>query len=306
MDKNIINFTKSQENVYKSLCSLLEFVGLGYQGHYTNINGINIHYLEYGKGEPLLLLHGGGAGSGIFFNQIRFFSRFYRVIVPDHPCFGLSDRTPYNKPLNDSLRNYIISFMDNLGLVKTNVVGLSMGGQGLIACLLKFPERFLKVILMDSAGLGKEFPLVFRLATVPILGKFLKNKNNNRSNDMLIKNLEVQSTRFPGFDVYKDYAFKVTKVDNHSEALRKSLYAVTNIFGQKMIFNDKELSSIQKNILIIWGENDKIFPLRHGYRIKKLVENSSLELVKNSGHIPLVEKSKKVNLLMRKFLLDIN
>ena len=161
MDKNIINFTKSQKNVYMSLCSLLEFVGLGYQGQYTNINGINIHYLEYGKGEPLLLLHGGGAGSGIFFNQIRFFSRFYRVIVPDHPCFGLSDRTPYNKPLNDSLRNYIISFMDNLGLEKTNVVGLSMGGQGLIACLLKFPERFLKVILMDSAGLGKEFPLVF-------------------------------------------------------------------------------------------------------------------------------------------------
>ncbi|MBC63057.1 MAG: hypothetical protein CL746_01850, partial [Chloroflexi bacterium] len=72
MDKNITNFTKSQENVYNSLCLLLKFVGLGYQGKYINIDGINIHYLEYGKGEPLLLLHGGGAGSGIFFNQIRF------------------------------------------------------------------------------------------------------------------------------------------------------------------------------------------------------------------------------------------
>ena len=79
----------------------------------------------------------------------------------------------------------------------------------------------------------------------------------------------------------------------------------SEIFGQKMIFTDNELSSIQKKILIIWGENDKIFPLRHGYRIMKLVENSSLELVKNSGHIPLVEKSKKVNFLMRKFLLNM-
>ncbi len=301
-----MNFNKSEENVYSSLCSLLEFVGLGYQGKFVNIGGTNIHYLEYGEGEPLLLLHGGGAGSGIFFNQIRFFSRFYRVVVPDHPCFGLSERIAYKKPINDSLRKYIISFMDKLGIRKTNVVGLSMGGQGLIASLLKYPERFIKVVLMDSAGLGKEFPLVFKLATIPILGKFLINSNTNRSNEMLIKNLEVQSTKFPGYDIYKEYAFNVTKVDNHSETLRKSLFSVTNIFGQKMVFKDEELASIQKKVLVIWGENDKIFPVKHGYRINKLVKNSSLELVKNTGHIALVEKSKKVNFLMRKFLLDLD
>ena len=305
MDKTIINFNKNEENVYRSLCSLLEFVGLGYQGKFVNIDGINIHYLEYGEGEPLLLLHGGGAGSGIFFNQIRFFSRFYRVVVPDHPCFGLSERIPYKKPINDSLRKYIISFMDKLDIRKTNIVGLSMGGQGLIASLLNSPDRFMKIILMDSAGLGKEFPLVFRLATIPIFGKFLINSNTNKSNEMLIKNLEVQSTKFPGYDLYKEYAFNVTKVNKHSEALRKSLFSVTSIFGQKMVFKDEELASIQKNVLVIWGENDKIFPVKHGYRINKLLQNSSLELVKNSGHIPLVEKSKKVNFLMRKFLLDI-
>ena len=85
-----LQFTPSEQKIFDSMSALLAKAGLDYQGHFVEVNGQRIHYLDYGDGPPVLLLHGGGAGSAIWFKQIAGLSKTHRVIAPDHPVFGLS------------------------------------------------------------------------------------------------------------------------------------------------------------------------------------------------------------------------
>ena len=134
------------------MSALLERAGLEYRGNYLEVDGRRIHYLDYGNGPPLLLLHGGGAGSAIWFRQIEVLARTRRVIAPDHPVFGLSSQEPYQSPLTGSLLRYLTGFMDALGLDRVDAVGLSMGAQAALATALAGTGRLDRLVVIDGAG----------------------------------------------------------------------------------------------------------------------------------------------------------
>lgn len=59
-------------------------------GNYITVNGIKMYYEIYGKGEPMVLIHGNGGDVSSFRNQIPFFSKYYKVIVADSRAQGKS------------------------------------------------------------------------------------------------------------------------------------------------------------------------------------------------------------------------
>ncbi|MDP6666029.1 MAG: alpha/beta hydrolase [Dehalococcoidia bacterium] len=290
-----------ERQVFASMSALLERAGLEYRGSFLALDGRRIHYLDYGEGPPVILLHGGGAGSAIWFRQIEVLSRTRRVIAPDHPVFGLSSQVPYKAPFPELTLQYITGFMDALGIEAADVVALSLGGQMALAMALASPERINRLVVIDSAGLGREFPLIFRLATLPLVRKLIV-RPNRWGQDNLFKKLEVVNAEFEDAEVYKQYAYDVTLMKGHAGAMRSSLFVITTLSGQKSIFTDGELRSITTPILAIWGAHDKMFPIEHGYRLAELAPNATLHAIDNSAHVPLLDNPDRVNELITGFL----
>lgn len=111
-------------------------------GKYAVLNGVRIYYVAYGKGEPLILLHGnGGSIAGMKF-QIAYFSKHYTVVAMD--CRGKSelgtDSLTYMQMTTDAA-----ALLSHLHLDSAYVIGRSDGG---ILCLLMgiyFPEKVKKI-----------------------------------------------------------------------------------------------------------------------------------------------------------------
>ncbi|MDP6055882.1 MAG: alpha/beta fold hydrolase, partial [Dehalococcoidia bacterium] len=103
---------------------------------------------------------------------------------------------------------------------------------------------------------------------------------------------------------YRQYAYDVTLTEGHSKAMRTSLSAITGLGGQKSIFTDDELRSITAPTLAIWGENDPLFPVEHGYRLAELVPNARMFVIENAMHVPLLDRADEVNELFDGFLTD--
>lgn len=107
---------------------------------------IQLHYLEKGKGEPLILLHGNGEDGTYFTNQMEYFSKLYRVLAIDTRGHGKSPRgiAPFTirqfaKDLHD--------FMDKMAIEKANILGFSDGGNIALVFAINYPERVNRLIL---------------------------------------------------------------------------------------------------------------------------------------------------------------
>ena len=112
---------------------------------------IQLHYIEQGSGQPMILLHGNGENGEYFEHQIPYFSSNYRVIAIDTRGHGQSSRG--EKPFTIvQFAEDLHDFMDEKGIDKAILLGFSDGGNIALTFALKYPERVDKMIV-DGANL---------------------------------------------------------------------------------------------------------------------------------------------------------
>jgi 3-oxoadipate enol-lactonase len=90
-------------------------------------NEQSIHYLERGRGEPLLLVHGLGCSGADWAFQVAALEPHYRIIIPDLPGSGHSS-PPRDEYTIAGFAAAMWKLMDHLGIPKINIVGFSLGG----------------------------------------------------------------------------------------------------------------------------------------------------------------------------------
>ena len=104
------------------------------------VNGIKVWYAMFGRGEPVLLLHGGLANANYWGHQVRALQRHYQVIVMESRGHGRSTRNqePYGY---DLMASDVIGLLDHLGIKKAAIVGWSDGAIIGLDIAMKHPER---------------------------------------------------------------------------------------------------------------------------------------------------------------------
>ena len=113
--------------------------------------GISLHFVEKGRGKPLILLHGNGEDGSYFKHQIDCFSADYRVIALDTRGHGQSPRG--EKPFTIvQFAEDLHDFMDENGIDQAILLGFSDGGNIALTFALKYPERVERMIV-DGANL---------------------------------------------------------------------------------------------------------------------------------------------------------
>lgn len=110
------------------------------------MNDIQLHYIEQGQGQPLILLHGNGESCDYFEHQIVCFCHDYRVIALDTRGHGQSPKG--EKPFTiKQFAEDLHDFMNEKGIAKAILLGFSDGGNIALEFALKYPERVEKLIL---------------------------------------------------------------------------------------------------------------------------------------------------------------
>ena len=129
------------------------------------------HYLKAGSGPPVVLIHGGASDSRDWVSTIAALSNRYSLYAPDLIGFGQSDRTRDGYYFSD-FTEFIMGFLDTLGLEKPALVGHSFGGRLCLEIALQHPEKVRKLVLVHASGLGK----ISRLGTVVLTGFWAMRK----------------------------------------------------------------------------------------------------------------------------------
>lgn len=261
-----------------------------------------IHYLETGKGEPLILIHGGGSTSSEWLNIIEPLSRYFRLIVVDRPGCGLSDKINYRGlDIKESAVNFIRSFMDALAIEKALLMSQSMGGFFSICFALKHPERVKKLLLIGApAGMNRWIPWKLRFMGTGRINKLLINtiarpslKNvRNIHKEILVADINNLSEDF------LKHVYFGQLIPGAQESFLSLLENVLTIQGwRKDIYIGNSLGLLEIPVRFIWGDKDAFEKPSTGITKASVIKNLQFEIVKDAGHCPWLDQPEKCSSL---------
>jgi len=198
----------------------------------------------------------------------------FQVLLPQLPGFG---RTKILKPWNlDDYVDWLRKFINQKKLKDYVLLGHSFGGRMAIKFASRKPKQLRKLILVASAGLHRRFDfkkLVFLIFAKTGKAFFL----------------------FPPFCCLK----KPARWLLYTLAGEKDYYRADKVMKRTMKKIIKEdlkpiLNKIKTSTLIVWGEKDKVAPLKNAYLMKETIANSQLVIYDDGGHDLPFKKTKKL------------
>jgi len=214
-------------------------------GKFADIRGFKMYYESYGRGKPLLLIHGNGGSIKSFINQIPYFSKHYRVIIADSRAQGKStdsrDSLSYEMMADD-----LNALLEKLNLKQVYVIGWSDGGINGLLLAMRHPDK-VKKLAVTGANLWPD-----TTAVEPYIVK-----------------------------ISMGAADSLSRLKNNAAV--KAQLKLANLLAYQPHIKPEELHRIQCPSLIIAGDHDVIRP-EHTLAIAKAIPQSYIWILPNSGH----------------------
>ena len=245
------------------------------KGTYSDINGITLYYEVHGKGEPLLLLHGGTAFIESFCRQIPALAREFMVIAPDSRGHGRSGDT--DAPLSyRTMADDMVQLLKILNIPRAHIVGWSDGGIIGMDIALRHPEMVNKLVLIganfDVSGLAAEY----------------------------IESTKKLTPDAPEFAEVRDFYNRIAPEPKRWPVL---IDKIKTMWLSQPHYSPNELRRIKSPALIIAGENDVIRE-SHTKEMARLIRGSRHLIVPGASHLVPIEKYETVNREIIGFLKD--
>lgn len=267
----------------------------------VRIEGHRIFYIVKGEGNPLILIHGFGAGLWVWEHQVDILSRFYRVFALDLIGHGYSDR-PKIDYTAETYIHFLKGFMDILGIEKATLIGNSMGGGIAWAMAISFPERVERLVLIDSVppdvlkqGRNDSFKTLVALKRIPFLPYLIIAGRSKRSIRWVLEECLYEIERLTPDIVARQY--RLLNIRGTTHVLSSTLHHAEEAMRLK-----DSLSLIEHPTLVLWGEKDQIFPPSVGESLHQAIPGSIFHIIRGSGHIPMWETPEEVNQAVLSFL----
>jgi pimeloyl-ACP methyl ester carboxylesterase len=253
----------------------------------VTVGGNRLHYYVMGpaEGRPVVLVHGLGGRCEDWRNLVPYLVREgFRVYMPDLPGFGRSDKPAnFSYSIPDQAAT-MFSFMDAMGLTRVDLGGFSMGGWIVQKMAADHPDRIARLMLFDAAGINE----------VPVWNTRLFTPTSAVELDQLDDLLMPHPPQVPGF-----IAADILRVSRQDAwVIQRALDSMLS--GRDA--TDDVLPQLKMPVLIVWGNRDQIFPLRHGERMHQLIPQSQLDVVPGCGHLAPVQCADRIGPTMAQFL----
>jgi len=242
---------------------------------------------EAGKGFPLVLVHGFLGSSDMWEPQINFFKNNFKVITPDLPGFGRSNKVKSYNSIQ-SIANLLLENLKNKKIDKFHLLGHSMGGM-IVQEMAKNKGDKISKLVCYSTGPRGEMP--GRFETVD------QSRENLKKKGLEIASRNIAKTWFTKGEDAKYFKTCVEAGKQTSiEAADNALIAFKNWNGLDTLKN------IKNETLIVWGDQDKSYKKKEIEFLKKNILNSSLVIFKECAHNVHLEKVDEFNNKIQEFL----
>ena len=257
-------------------------------------DGVKLYFETYGKGEPLLIVAGGGADSRYYSSLSAILENDFQVIIMDPRGSGQSERGSQEYSF-DLLVSDLIKLLDHLHLDKVSILGHSMGGMTAQYFACQYPERINKLVLWATASLLSAF------------GKHCcKTAELIKSEGSLKAFIHVMSIWN-----FSD-AFFENEANFHgllSRAEQDPYPLSTEAFIEQMkiinIFDCTErLHEINLPTLVIGCEKDIIFPTDGAKKLASLIKNATYQEISNATHSVHIELPEKVAEIVKLYITN--
>ncbi|VVB16893.1 unnamed protein product [Arabis nemorensis] len=257
---------------------------------------------ENQKKPSLLLLHGFGPSAlWQWSHQVKPLSKVFRLYIPDLVFFGGSTTTSSSSDENRSeifQASCMRKLMEKLGVERFSVVGTSYGGFVAYNMAKMLPEKLEKVILASSGVNMRRSDNEAFIARAKCHGVA----------EVMLPSSATDIRRFSGMvstkrlDYVPDFVLNDFCQKMYSEKREEKARLLEGLtIGRD---NNLNVTPIEQDVMLIWGELDQVFPLKMAYHLKEMLgKKATLKVIPKTSHIPQLEKSKEFNGIVMSFLL---
>ncbi|MFZ7146530.1 MAG: alpha/beta fold hydrolase [Bacteroidota bacterium] len=238
-------------------------------GNYITLDGAKLYYEVYGKGEPLVLIHGNGGNIEYMKPQIEYFSKKYKVIVPD--CRGRGKSELGNDSLTYAqMAKDISGILDHLKIDSAYIVGRSDGGILTLLLAIDFPKKVKKAVAF-AANLSPD-----TIGLYPFSYEEIKTDRRN-ADEMLAKN-----------DTTKNW--KVIQQRNRMMEFQPHI-------------TKTDLGKIKCPVLVMTTDRD-VIPEEHSLFIYRNIQKGNLCILTGEKHSVTKNNPELFNSVVAKYLTD--
>ena len=281
-----------------------------FKSHYMDLDGHKYHYVDEGRGEPVVMVHGNPTWSFYYRELIKSLSGRYRTIVPDHIGCGLSDKPPpsqYDYTLQSRIDDLDQLIETQIGSDNITLILHDWGGMIGMAYALRHPEKISRLIVLNTASFlppgTKKIPARLYLirnsgplAAIAVLGcnLFAVGTLYMASRRGLAR--DVKDGLTAPYNCWKNRIATLKFVQDIPLGKKDPSYRIVKQAGEQLHL----LSKVP--MLICWGEHDFVFDLDYLDEWQRRFPDAEVHRFSDAGHYVLEDASEKIIPLIDRFL----
>lgn len=283
-----------------------------FKNNYIDRNGLKYHYLDEGKGDPVVMLHGNPSWSFYYRHLVRELRGHYRLIVPDHIGCGLSDK-PADSQYSFTLKQRVDDLdvlLQSLNLDKKITLVLhDWGGMIGMAWAIRHPEKIARLVILNTAAFPlpaeKKLPLALKICRNTQLGAFLVQGFNLFARGAALVGCQRKRMSSQLREIY------CSPYDNWQHRIA-TLRFIQNIPLQPEDPGYDLIHQVEAGlakfrdlpICICWGEKDFVFDRVFLAEWKKHFPDAEVHSFADCGHYILEDARDEILPIIRIFLQD--
>ena len=267
-----------------------------------DLDGLQLHYLEEGRGPATVLIHGLGGFAESWRHNVPELARHGRVIALDLPGSGRSGK-PRRAYTLEFLAQALDRLLHTLGVDRVHLVGHSLGGAVAARYTLDHPGRVERLALLGAAVPGFDLrpSWVYRTLSLPGLGEILSSLITRGICTTALARCfdrpDPDEIRF-----FVDHEFAARSCSEGRAAYLSLLRSVTDDFTVGADVYRAALSQLGRGVLVVHGLQDRVIPLAHARQVAEGLGVAQPRWLDRCGHFPQIEHAEVVNAYLRDFL----
>ena len=256
-------------------------------------NEDGITYYEGGSkfNDTIILIHGFADSKNGHLMVAKKLLFQYRVLIPDLPGFGDNAKNSQENYSLSYMSDKVIDLLREKKLEKVHLLGNSLGGAVAMDIASKMPELVKSLVLVGSAGFYRSD--VRTVQNEILEGSYIFDVKSDHEFKLLVERLFARPPRIPRF-LFSYFSKNFQAQGGWYRKLLDDLTAdvpadvLTDSIAEKSLdnsFND-QVKEFLMPTLLLWGEEDRFFPVEIAEFANTIIPNSKLKILKNAGHAP--------------------